>query len=68
MNEASEMVIPEQANPPGLKPIEDTPAENASMLTTAFKKQRETYLADPVPDYEEDEMDLLNTYMSFDHT
>jgi coniferyl-aldehyde dehydrogenase len=43
MNEAIEMVVPEQAE----------------ILKAAFRKQREAYLADPVPDYDQRKQDLL---------
>ena len=33
--------------------------EVAEMLNAAFQKQREAYLADPVPDYEQRKLDLL---------
>jgi hypothetical protein len=57
MNEASEMVIPEQPASPDLKTTEGANSEVADMLKAAFGKQRESYLADPVPNYDQRKRD-----------
>jgi coniferyl-aldehyde dehydrogenase len=59
MNEASERVTPEQPASPNLETMENASSDVADMLNTAFQKQREAYLADPVPDYDQRKRDLL---------
>jgi coniferyl-aldehyde dehydrogenase len=48
MNEAVEMMDPEAS----------TSQQAAEMLTTAFRKQRKSYLADPIPDRDQRKNDL----------
>jgi coniferyl-aldehyde dehydrogenase len=48
MNEAVEMMNPEAS----------TSQQAAEMLTTAFRKQRKSYLADPIPDRDQRKNDL----------
>ena len=54
MNEAVEMM-----NPAAIPATEDQSAHIAEMLNAALRKQRKSYLADPVPDYEARKQDLL---------
>ena len=59
MNEASEMVIPEQSASPDLEKMEAAASADAEILNASFQTQREAYLADPVPDYDQRKLDLL---------
>ena len=54
MNQAVEAI---QADP--INPKESTQTDIADMLRGAFQKQREAYLADPVPDAAQRKQDLL---------
>jgi coniferyl-aldehyde dehydrogenase len=59
MNEASEMAVQAEIPSPETSTVEETQASTAEMLNTAFRKQREAYLADPIPDYDQRRKDLL---------
>lgn len=59
MNEASELVIPAEPTAAESTAIDGSRSNTAEMLNTAFQKQREAYLADPVPDYGQRKQDLL---------
>ena len=59
MNETSEMAIPAETAPPEETSTDSAQPSSAEMLTAFFQKQREAYLADPVPDYGQRRNDLL---------
>ena len=54
MNQAAEAVLTERPDP-----LQDTQSANADMLRACFQKQREAYLAQPIPDAEQRKQDLL---------
>ena len=55
MNQAVEMM-----NPTAAAPSEEASTQIAEMLQASFQKQRQSYLADPVPDREQRKEDLLS--------
>ena len=59
MNEASERAITEETASSQVASMADSQSETSEMLNAAFKKQREAYLANPIPDYEQRKQDLL---------
>jgi coniferyl-aldehyde dehydrogenase len=59
MNEASEMAIPAETASPEESSADKPQAGVAEILNAAFLQQREAYLADPVPDYDQRRSDLL---------
>jgi len=54
MNQAAEAVLTERPDP-----LQDTQSANAAMLRACFQKQREAYLAQPIPDADQRRQDLL---------
>jgi coniferyl-aldehyde dehydrogenase len=59
MSEAHEHVIPTDIPSPGSAANENEEIRISNMLRAAFQKQRQSYMADPIPDLEQRKQDLL---------
>jgi coniferyl-aldehyde dehydrogenase len=59
MSEASERALPVETPSPDFGGQQEEEARVAAMLLAAFQKQRQSYLADPVPNLDQRKQDLL---------
>ena len=59
MNEASEMAIPAETSSTEIPTLSDQASGITEMLDAAFRKQRQAYLANPIPGYDQRKQDLL---------